>query len=178
MLAYILLLMWEAVTRKSSVMPFSQALLSFHSQEVGSIIGKVDLFYNLSTFIHYLSGFPLLIKLIKSTVLFSTWIQKGETVKKMREEVSIHLGVKTCVMCSITTNWGCNNCGFVFPEWCSYQYIRGIISRENSYYHGTHRRHLQSFLHDRTEVWGGTGKQTCCNFPHVINKNSVLLQFI
>ncbi len=33
------------------MLPLAQALLSFHSQEVGSIIGKVDIFYNPSAFI-------------------------------------------------------------------------------------------------------------------------------
>lgn len=49
-------------------------------------------------------------------------------------------------------SWMC----FVFAERRTYQHLRGLVSRENSHRHRTHRGHFQSFLHDRAEVWGGT----------------------
>lgn len=91
------------------------------------------------------------------------FLQKGETVKKMREEVKHWLHILSVThhfwAMHLSAEWGWYNCVFVFSERCSHQHIRGIIPREDHNHHGSHRGNLQSFRHDCAEVWGGSPKQ-------------------
>lgn len=85
----------------------------------------------------------------------------------MREEVRIHpdtLDVKTRIIEYLTADqFHQIKAGIIrdlcSPEWCSYQHIGGIVSWEDSHHHRPDRGHLQSLLHDRSEVWGGTAQE-------------------
>lgn len=96
-------------------------------------------------------------------------LQKGESVKKMREEVgwfscfNVQIRVLKRAVTHLSQRWPRLIRYFLFPvsaEWRSHQHLRGELSREDHNPRRADHLHFQGLLHDNWETRGG--QISCC----------------
>lgn len=95
-------------------------------------------------------------------------LQKGESVKKMREEVGcfscfiVQIVIKTAVT-HLSQRWRRLIWYFLFPvsaEWRPHQHLGGELPREDHNPRRADHLHFQGLLHDHWETRGG--QISCC----------------